>query len=117
MEHCCVLTSLEGMKDAGSDGFHIVIPAQGETWMLLQHRTHPARHGEVLPAVWEVGAQAPVSLERRSTGCDPPTGPRWATSAGWPKLEWTGLQVRLPADLDKVRCTTSYKHIPKPMQG
>lgn len=75
MEHCCVLTSLEGMKDAGSDGFHIVIPAQGETWMLLQHRTHPARHGEVLPAVWEVGAQAPMSLERRSTGCDPPTGP------------------------------------------
>lgn len=32
MEHCCVLTSLEGMKDAGSDGFHIVIPAKGETW-------------------------------------------------------------------------------------
>lgn len=85
MEHCCVLTSLERMKKAGSDGFHRVIPAQGgnlgdsrsQAWMLLQHTTHLARHGEVLPDIWEVGAQALVrlSLERRSMDRDPLTGP------------------------------------------
>lgn len=59
MEHWRVLKSLEEMKQTGSNGFHSHPCSSGNlgdsrgAWVLLQHTTHLARHGEGLLAVWE----------------------------------------------------------------
>lgn len=121
MVHCHILTSLEGIKETGSDGFHRVIPARVETWETVGkpgcfYSTQATQPGML-------GAQVPVrlSLGGRSMGHDPLTGPCRATSAGWPKQERTGQQVPVclltltksemphPTGSSPEQCRDSYK--------